>query len=75
MNTPSRGVGDTSLQRLVDYAGARGVPLARALEDDEALAEIRGRARGGLVAFRELLRRLGDARELDAGVALDLAWR
>ncbi|MEZ6018080.1 MAG: UvrD-helicase domain-containing protein [Planctomycetota bacterium] len=72
VNTPARGIGDTSLERLVAFAAARGLPLVRALDEDDALNEIRGRARSSLGAFRELVRRLGDVRELDAGVALDL---
>ena len=72
VNTPSRGIGETSLARLAAFASARGVPLARALDDDAAYEDVRGRARSGLVAFRELLRRLADLRTLDAGVALDL---
>jgi len=72
VNTPSRGIGETSLARLTAFASARGVPLSRALDDDAACEDIRGRARTGLGAFRELLRRLADLRTLDAGVALDL---
>jgi DNA helicase-2/ATP-dependent DNA helicase PcrA len=72
VNTPSRGIGETSLARLSAFASARGVPLSRALDDDAVYEEIRGRARSGLVAFRELLRRIAELRTLDAGVALDL---
>jgi DNA helicase-2/ATP-dependent DNA helicase PcrA len=72
VNTPTRGIGETSLERLTAYASARGIALARALDDDAALDGIRGRARSSLVAFRELLRRIADARNLDAGVAIDL---
>jgi DNA helicase-2/ATP-dependent DNA helicase PcrA len=72
VNTPSRGIGETSLARLAAFASARGVPLSRALDDDAVYEEIRGRARSGLVAFRELLRRIAELRTLDAGVALDL---
>jgi len=72
VNTPARGVGDTTLARLVAAATAAGVPLTRAIEDDAVLAEVRGRARSGLFAFRTLLARLADARELDAAVALDV---
>ena len=72
VNTPSRGIGETSLERLVAFAAARRVPLVKALEDEAALEGIRGRARSSLLGFRELVVRLGDVRELDAGVALDL---
>ncbi|MEO0661067.1 MAG: UvrD-helicase domain-containing protein, partial [Planctomycetota bacterium] len=72
VNTPTRGVGDTSLGRLAEFARGRGTSMAKALEDPEALSAIRGRAKKGLAEFGALLEELGAARELDAAVALDL---
>jgi DNA helicase-2/ATP-dependent DNA helicase PcrA len=72
VNTPTRGIGDTSLARLGALAGERDLPLAKVLDDDEAIGSIRGRARSGLADFRSLLQRLGDAASVDAAVALDL---
>ena len=72
VNTPSRGVGDTSLARLASFAAERGLSLSDALRDPLALEAIRGRAKKGLAAFAELLEELAPARELDAAVALDM---
>ncbi|MBI5361590.1 MAG: ATP-binding domain-containing protein, partial [Planctomycetes bacterium] len=71
VNTPTRGVGDKSLELLRQFALDRRVPLARALQSDEALSAIKGKARSGLVQFRELLVRLEPLRDVDAAVALD----
>jgi len=72
VNTPSRGVGDTSLARLASFAAERGLSLSDALQDPLALEAIRGRAKKGLAAFAELMEELAPARELDAAVALDV---
>lgn len=72
VNTPTRGVGETSLRRLGDFASSRGMSMAAALSEPDALAEIRGRAKKGLAEFAEVLEQLALARELDAAVALDL---
>ena len=72
VNTPTRGVGETSLRRLAEFAAGRGMSMSRALGESDALSEIRGRAKKGLAEFAQLLEELGSARELDAAVALDL---
>ncbi|MEZ5979390.1 MAG: UvrD-helicase domain-containing protein [Planctomycetota bacterium] len=55
INVPPRGIGDTSVDRLVQWAADRRVPLTRAIASEEARALIRGRARKGLEAFAQLL--------------------
>ncbi|MEM9801759.1 MAG: UvrD-helicase domain-containing protein [Planctomycetota bacterium] len=72
VNTPSRGVGETSLSRLASFAAERGLSMAASLREPDALAQIRGRAKSGLAAFQTLLDSLEGARDLDAAVALDL---
>ena len=72
VNTPTRGVGETSLGRLRAFAEARRISLAAALAEPDALAEIRGRAKKGLAEFAGLLEELSSARDLDAAVAFDL---
>lgn len=72
VNTPSRGVGDTSLARLAFFAQDRGLSLSAALGESDALNEIRGRAKKGLAEFTGVLDELAMARELDAAVALDV---
>jgi DNA helicase-2/ATP-dependent DNA helicase PcrA len=69
VNTPQRGVGDKSLEQLSAFAKDRRIPLARAARSKEALAMVRGRARGGLEGFAALLDKLAELKELDAGVA------
>ena len=71
VNTPARGVGETSLARLAEWAADRRLSMARALASDEALSQIRGRARAGLAAFRGLLEHLSSLAEAPAAVALE----
>jgi DNA helicase-2/ATP-dependent DNA helicase PcrA len=56
LNVPPRGIGATSVERLVAFAADRRIPLLAALGSSEALAAIRGPARKGLAAFAELVR-------------------
>jgi DNA helicase-2/ATP-dependent DNA helicase PcrA len=53
-NVPPRGIGEKSLAKLRAWAADRRVPLTRAAASDEARAQIRGRAKSGLLAFSEL---------------------
>src|SRR5678815_1920627 len=57
VNSPSRGVGETSIEKLAGWAVDRRVSLLQAVRSTEALGTIRGRARSGLVEFRALLDR------------------
>jgi DNA helicase-2/ATP-dependent DNA helicase PcrA len=70
VNSPSRGVGETSIEKLAGWAADRRVPLLQAVRSTEALGTIRGRARSGLVEFRELLDSLVDEGSTPAAVAL-----
>jgi len=72
VNSPKRGVGNTSLERLVSWAADRRVPLTRAACSVEALADIRGRGRKGIEVFGEMILRMEGARDLPAGSALEL---
>ncbi len=58
-NTPKRGVGQTSLQKVESYAQGAGIPFRSGLEEAEA-AGVTGKARGGIL---ELLEVMGDLAE------------
>ena len=72
VNTPSRGVGDTSLARLAAFAQDRGLSMASALGESDVLNDIRGRAKKGLAEFAGVLEELALAREVSGAVALDM---
>jgi DNA helicase-2/ATP-dependent DNA helicase PcrA len=57
LNVPKRGVGDTSVARLDDYAAETGVPFVDALRHAED-AGVSGPARRGIASFVEILDRL-----------------
>ncbi len=70
VNVPRRGVGDKSLETLVDFARDRRLSLLQAVRSEEALGRIRGRAKKGLASFAALMEQLEEVRELPAAEAL-----
>ncbi|MHB8877347.1 MAG: ATP-dependent helicase [Myxococcaceae bacterium] len=58
INTPARGIGDTTVERLNAAAGREGVSLYQTLEHPEAIGSLNQGAVRRLTAFRELLDRL-----------------
>ena len=71
LNVPARGIGDKSVQRLAQWSADRRLPLTGALASTEALALIRGRAKGGLARFAGLLEQLRPFADGPAAVAVD----
>ncbi|HEX2205144.1 MAG TPA: UvrD-helicase domain-containing protein [Longimicrobium sp.] len=65
VNVPKRGIGDTSVARLAEFAAARGIPLLAAAERAGEIDTIRGQAAArlpelaGLVAKHAALARQG----------------
>ncbi|MGD0982235.1 MAG: UvrD-helicase domain-containing protein [Acidimicrobiales bacterium] len=57
LNTPRRGIGDTTQGRLVDFAKERGIGFAAALEQAEE-AGASGKALAGVRSFLKLLEEL-----------------
>ncbi len=64
INVPKRGVGDTSVARLDEYAAETGLPFVEALRRSEE-AGVSGPARRGIASFVELLDRLNAMSERD----------
>jgi DNA helicase-2/ATP-dependent DNA helicase PcrA len=58
INVPARGIGDTTVERLVEYAATRGCSLYEALAEPERVPSLGGAALKRLAGFRELLDRL-----------------
>lgn len=69
-NVPPRGIGEKSLAKLTSWARDRRVPLVRAAASDDALANIRGRAKGSLRAFADLLVHWAPLADMGAAEAL-----
>ena len=59
LNVPKRGIGDSSVTRLDQYANSNGVPFYEALNDWPEVG-ISGPAKKGLANFTELLRQLSN---------------
>ena len=55
INTPSRGIGKTTINRLLDIAAQYGQSLTDLLDDDAMLAQFGSAARKRLGAFRALM--------------------
>ena len=60
INTPPRGIGKTTITRLLDAAAQYGQSLNDTLDDDAALAQLGGAARKRLGAFGGLMAALRD---------------
>src|SRR5512142_830557 len=74
VNTPPRGIGDRTVERLRAHARARGGSLYDALAEVDAIEGLKPAARRALAALRETLEGLHrDAPALDAGVAVQEA--
>ncbi|SFJ27506.1 DNA helicase-2 / ATP-dependent DNA helicase PcrA [Paenibacillus sp. UNC496MF] len=54
VNVPKRGIGDTTVGKLLDEAGLRGVSVFHLLEQLDWL-DVTGRARAALAEFREII--------------------
>lgn len=59
LNVPKRGIGDSSVARLDQYANSNGVPFNEALDNWPEVG-ISGPAKKGLANFTELLRQLAN---------------
>lgn len=64
LNTPRRGLGDTSLEKILDYAGEQGMPILDAVLEAEYIPELQTKAKKSLLAFAQLMKEL---RELARG--------
>ncbi|GAA4874673.1 DNA helicase PcrA [Paenibacillus vulneris] len=54
VNVPKRGIGDTTVDRLMEAAGRRGISMFAMLEEIDGL-EISGKAKNALSDFREMI--------------------
>jgi DNA helicase-2/ATP-dependent DNA helicase PcrA len=55
LNTPKRGIGKTTIERLTDAANQLGIPLWDVVSDAEAVRSLGGRSAKGLLQFHELV--------------------
>ena len=60
INTPTRGVGDKTLETIRDIARARGVSLWQAAKDGTADGVFKGKAAKGIVDFITLIEHIAD---------------
>jgi DNA helicase-2/ATP-dependent DNA helicase PcrA len=57
VNVPKRGIGDTTMEKLAEMAGRRGISLYAMLQDVDAL-EISPKTKHALADFREMIENL-----------------
>ena len=58
LNTPKRGIGKTTIERLTDAANQLSIPLWDVVCDPEAVRTLGGRSAKGLLQFCELIQQL-----------------
>ncbi|MBX3316144.1 MAG: UvrD-helicase domain-containing protein [Phycisphaeraceae bacterium] len=55
VNTPSRGIGDTSIDHVQQWASERGLPLLEAMRSAPDIAGLSSRARSSIGTFLEMI--------------------
>lgn len=58
VNTPKRGIGATTVERLSEYARMRGISVYAAMQEERVHTVLGGRASSAVAAFNELLEEL-----------------
>lgn len=58
LNVPKRGLGDTTLQKVLEYANEQGMPVLDAILEAEYIPELSTRAKKPLIAFAHLMQGL-----------------
>ena len=66
INLPPRGLGDTTIERALDYSRIHKLSLFKAISDDEFLETVSGKVRAAFTAFHELMDRF-ESRMLEPG--------
>ena len=60
INTPKRGIGDTTVGRIQDYANDCGIPFPKALENVEDVPKIAAKTKAKIVSFMEMMKKFSD---------------
>ena len=73
---PRRGIGDTSLARITEFARRQDIPLGEAFEQAEDADGLSKKALGGILEAGRLFARIREAAESGSPVAeiVELAW-
>ena len=58
LNVPKRGLGDSTLQKILEYADEQGMPVLDAILEAEYIPELSTRAKKPLIAFAHLMQGL-----------------
>ncbi|HBV87495.1 MAG TPA: DNA helicase PcrA [Desulfosporosinus sp.] len=58
LNVPKRGLGDTTLQKVLEYADEQGMPVLDAILEAEYIPELSTRAKKPLISFAHLMQGL-----------------
>ncbi|MEG4586997.1 DNA helicase PcrA [Microcoleus sp. MOSTC5] len=57
INTPRRGIGDTTFSKIEDAATQLGIPLWEILSDESSVNTLAGRSAKAIIKFAEMIRR------------------
>lgn len=58
LNVPKRGLGDTTLEKILDYANEQGMPVLDAIMEADYIPDLTTRAKKPLFAFAQLMQEL-----------------
>ena len=73
INVPKRGIGNTTIVRLREFANGRGIPVREALEELDQVPGLNSRARANLTSFRDLIHELSSCDRQAEGALTTLA--
>jgi DNA helicase-2/ATP-dependent DNA helicase PcrA len=69
INTPKRGIGETTVAAIESFALTEGVPFLDAVRRVDEIPTLASRARGAVAGFAQVMDRLGQALDSGAGPA------
>jgi DNA helicase-2/ATP-dependent DNA helicase PcrA len=69
INTPKRGIGETTVAAIESFALTEGVPFLEAVRRVDEIPTLASRARGAVAGFAQVMDRLGQALDSGAGPA------
>jgi DNA helicase-2/ATP-dependent DNA helicase PcrA len=69
LNVPKRGLGDSALEKILDYANEQGMPVLDAIMEAEYIPDLNTRSKKPLLAFAHLMQELRILAQAESSVS------
>lgn len=70
LNVPKRGLGESTLEKILEYAEEQGMPVLEAILEAEYIPDLQVRAKKPLLAFAHLMQELGSIAGTERSVTM-----